>query len=112
MATPTPVRDYSYSLDTQLMDHLKYSGIESHNLSDLVNLFVSLKNKYGLVPFSLSAESNPIPNAVTARYIVDSLTLNKVNHVLLDTPRLNRVTIAPRGLPKTTHYELTVTLGG
>jgi len=78
----------------------------------LVGLLVSLKNKYGLVPFTLVAESLPVPNAVTARYIVDSLTLNKLANVLWDTPRLNRVTISPRGIMKAAQYEIAITLGG
>jgi hypothetical protein len=106
----TPVREFS--LDSQYLEHLKYCGIEPQNLSDLVGLFVSLKNKYGLVPFALAAEGNPIPNALTARYVIDSITLNKINSVLLDTPRLHRVTIVPRGIPKVTQFEIAVTLGG
>jgi len=106
----TPVREFS--LDHQILDHLKYCGIDRDNLADLVSLFVSLKNKYGLVPFAMAAESNPIPNALTARYLLDSITINKVTNVLLDTPRLNRVTITPRGIPKGTQYEIAVTLGG
>jgi hypothetical protein len=108
----TSVRQYSTSIDLQMLEHLKYSGLEPQNLSDLVSLFVSLKNKYGIVPFAMAAESNPIPNAVTARYIVDSLTLNKIAGVLFDTSRLHRVTICPHGLSKSGQYELAVTLGG
>jgi hypothetical protein len=94
------------------VESLKYCGIERDNLADLVGLFASLKNKYGLVPFAMTAEGSPVPNALTARFIVDLITLNKVTNVLLDTPRLNRVTIVPRGIPKTTQYEVAVTLGG
>ena len=106
----TPVREFS--LDQQILEHLKYCGIERDNLADLVGIFVSFKNKYGLVPYAIAAEGNPVPNALTARYLVDSITLNKVTSVLLDTPRLNRVAIVPRGIPKTTQYEVAVSLGG
>jgi hypothetical protein len=108
----TPVRQYSASIDSQMLEHLKYTGIGAENLADLVVLFVSLKNKYGLVPFAMVAESNPVPNAVMARYMVDSITVNKIVNVLLETPRLQRVSISPHGIGKTTHYELAVTLGG
>jgi len=108
----TPAREYSYSVEHQMLEHLKYSGIDPGNLADLVGLFVSLKNKYGLVPFAMVAESHPVPNAVTARYIVDSISLNKVANALLDTPRLNRVTIYPRGIAKSAQHEIAVTLGG
>lgn len=108
----TPVREYVCSLDQQMLEHLKYSGIDRENLTDLISLFVSLKNKYGLVPFAMNAESLPIPNAVTARYTVDSLTLNKMASFLLDIPRLHHFCISPRGIVKSGQYELAVTLGG
>jgi enoyl reductase-like protein len=108
----TPVREYLPSIDQQMLDHLRYSGIERENLTDLVGIFVSLKNKYGLLPLAMDAESHPVPNAVTARYLVDSLTLNKIAHVLWDTPRLNRVVIQPRGIVKSGQFEIAVTLGG
>lgn len=108
----TSVRQYSTSIDLQMLEHLKYSGLEAENLSDLVGLFVSLKTKYGIVPFAMAAESNPVPNAVTARYLVDSLTLSKIANFLFETSRLRRVTISPHGLAKTGQYELAVTLGG
>jgi len=107
-----PAREYVYSVDQHMMEHLKYSGVERENLTDIIGLFVSLKNKYGLMPFDMAAEGLPVPNAVTARYVVDSLTLKKVTVVLFDTPRLNRVTIHPRGIIRTGEYELAITLGG
>ena len=63
----SPIRGIQ-SVDQQMLEHLKYSGIAQENLVDLVGLFVSLKNEYGLIPFAMTAESNPIPNAVTAKY--------------------------------------------
>jgi hypothetical protein len=108
----TPVRESLLSLDQQMLEHLRHSGIDRENLTDLVGLFVSLKNKYGLVPVSMLAESLPVPNDVTACYLVDSLTLNKITCFLFDTPPLNRVKIYPRGLLKSGQFEMAVTLGG
>ena len=101
-----------FSLDYYLLDRMRFSGIEQENLNDLVSIVSSLKNKYGLVPFAAAATGQPTPNALTAFYVVDSLTLNKANSVLLDTPRLHSLTIIPRGIPKSGQYELQVTLGG
>jgi hypothetical protein len=108
----TSVRECLPPIDQQMLEHLRYSGIERENLTDLVSIFVSLKNKYGLLPFAMHAENHPVPNAVTARYVVDSLTLNKIANVLWDTPRLNRVVIQPRGIIKSGQFEIAVTLGG
>jgi hypothetical protein len=94
----TPVRDVLHS--------------DTDNLSDLVGLFVSIKNKYGLVPFDIAAESYPIPNALTARYLVDSITITKITNFILDTPRLRSVSLSPRGLVKSGQFELSLTLGG
>jgi hypothetical protein len=106
----TTVREYS--LDYYLLERLRFSGIEKDNLEDLVSIFSSLKNKYGIAPYAASAVGQPVSNALTARYLVESLTLNKVLNVLLDTPRLQSVTLMPRGIPKSTQFEVHVTLGG
>jgi hypothetical protein len=108
MASPAQ----EFALDRQLMERLKFSGIAPENLADLVSIIVSLKNKYGIVPFAATAEGQPVPDKLTARYTLESITLNKVMNVLLDTPRLDKVTILPRGIPKTTQFEVNITLGG
>jgi hypothetical protein len=108
----TPAREYLPSIDQQMQEHLRFSGIDKENLTDLIGLFVSLKNKYGLTPFAMNAESHPVPNAITARYLVDSLTLNKIASVLWDTPRLKQVVIQPRGIVRSGQFEIAVTLGG
>jgi hypothetical protein len=100
------------SLDHNLLEHMKFSGMDRENLADLVSIIVSLKNKYGLMPFAAAAEGHPVPDALAVRYIVDTLTLNKVMSILMDTPRLNTLMLAPRGIPKTGQYEVVVTLGG
>lgn len=77
-----------------------------------MGLFLSFKNRYGLLPFVFEAEGNPVPNALTVRYLIDLIMLGKIMNGLLDVPRLKRVTIIPRGVPKTNQYELAATLGG
>jgi hypothetical protein len=52
----TPGREYS--LDHHLLEHLKFSGIERENLADLIAIVVSLKTKYGIVPFAAAAEGS------------------------------------------------------
>ncbi|MGA2095587.1 MAG: hypothetical protein ABSH39_04755 [Candidatus Acidiferrum sp.] len=110
MATTSTVREFS--LDYCLLDRLRFSGIEQENLSDLVSIVASLKNKYGIAPFTASANGQPVPNGIIARYVIDSIALHKIMNVLLDTPRLLSVTIFPRGIPKTGQFELHIALGG
>jgi hypothetical protein len=77
----TTVREYS--LDYYLFDHMRCSGIERENLEDLFSIVTSLKNKYGIVPFAVTPHGQPVPNGLTARYLVESITLNKIRNVLL-----------------------------
>ena len=58
----TPGREFS--LDYHLLERLKYSGIDAENLADLVAIAVSLKNKYGIVPFAAIAQGHPVPDAL------------------------------------------------
>ncbi len=105
----TAVREFT--LDHHLFERLRFSGIDPDNLSDLVSIVVSLKNKYGIMPYAIVAKGRPVPNSLTARYMLEPITLNKVMNVLLDTSRLSRVTIVPRGIPRSTQFEVNVTLG-
>jgi hypothetical protein len=101
-----------YSLDHHLFEHMKFSGIEQQNLTDLIGIIVSLKNKYGIVPHAAVAQGYPIPNAITVSYVLESIGLNKMVNVLLDVPRLNALTISPRGIPKSAQFGVDITLGG
>ena len=103
----SPAREYS--LEQQLLERLKF-GMQRENLTDLVNIVASLKNKYSIVPFAVTVQGEPVPNALTARYLMDTLLLNKLMNLLLDTPRLASVMVVPHGFPKATQFELNVTL--
>jgi hypothetical protein len=106
----TPGREYS--LDHHLLERLKYSGIEAQNLEDLVAIAVSLKNKYGIMPFEATAHGQPAPNALILSYAMDSITINKIATVVLDIPRLAALTIMPRGIPRYAQFAVDITLGG
>jgi hypothetical protein len=106
----TPGREYS--LDHHLLERLKYSGIDPQNLADLVAIAVSLKNKYGIVPFAATPQGQPIPNALTVSYLMEGMTVNKVVSVVLDIPRLSAMKILPRGIPRSAQFEVQITLGG
>ncbi|MGH9743037.1 MAG: hypothetical protein ACRD51_11890 [Candidatus Acidiferrum sp.] len=106
----TTVREFS--LDYYLFDRLRFCGIEKENLDDLVSIVASLKNKYGIAPFAVAAQGQPVPNCLTASYLVETTTLNKVMNVLLDTPRLQAVSILPRGIPRSSQFEVDITIGG
>jgi len=106
----SPAREYS--LDHYLLERMQFSGIEKENLADLVGIVVSLKNKYGITPFAAAPHGQPVSDGLTVRYVIESLTLPKLLSVLRDTPRLNTVTVSPRGIPSATQFEVHITLGG
>jgi hypothetical protein len=106
----TPEREYSF--DHYLLERLRYSGIDRENLADLVSIIVSLKNKYGIVPFAADAQGQPVSNALSVRYLMESTTLNKIMNILLDTPRMGALAIVPRGIPRSAQFEVNITLGG
>jgi hypothetical protein len=91
----SPAREYS--LERHLLERLKFSGMQKENLTDLVNIVTSLKNKYGIVPFAVVVQGEPVPNFLTARYLMDTLLLNKLMNLLLDTSRLASVLVVPHG---------------
>jgi hypothetical protein len=107
MAT-IPVREYS--IDYYLLEKLRFSGLDRENLADLVSIISSLKNKFGIAPYAAYAEGSPAPAGLTAHYVVDSIALHKLMNVLLDTPRLEKLSILPRGIPRSAQFELCLTL--
>jgi hypothetical protein len=88
----TSGREYS-------LERLKSCGIDAQNLEDPVGIVVSMKTKYGIMPFEAVAQGHPVPNALTVSYAMDSITTNKVASVVLDIPRLAALTIMPWGIP-------------
>ncbi|HKV63286.1 MAG TPA: hypothetical protein VJO16_15345 [Candidatus Acidoferrum sp.] len=106
----TPAREYS--LEYYLLEHMKYGGIDRENLADLVSIVVSLKNKYGIAPFASLPHGAPVPVGLTLRYQVEATTLPKLINIIHDTPRLNSLTVVPRGIPAAATFEVRITLGG
>jgi hypothetical protein len=107
---PVPIRQFS--LDHHLLERMKFSGMDKENLTDLISIIVSLKNKYGITPFAATPKGHPVSDGLTARYIMEATTLNKMMNILLDTPRLAMITVLPRGIPNPTQFEVNISLGG
>jgi len=84
--------------------------MQKENPTDLANIVTGLKNKYSIVPFAVAVQGEPVPNALAARCLMDTLLLNKLMNLLLDTPRLASVLVATAS-PKPRIFELNVTLG-
>lgn len=100
------------SLENQLHERFRYSGLDPENLSDLINIAVSLRNKYGISPVGVAAEGTPVRDRIVVRYLIESNTLNKLSNILLDTPRLSVFEAVPHGMPHPGKFEVSITLGG
>jgi hypothetical protein len=85
--------------------------MDRENLADLANIIVSLRNKYGIQPFSVSRSSRPAPTEPTVRCLLKSAMLNKLMNLLLDTPRLSEMSVHAYGYPRPTEFELVLTFG-
>ncbi len=105
-----PIRQFS--LDHDLLQRMKFSGLDKDNLTDLVSIVVSLKNKYGITPFSATPKGHPVADGLTVRYLMEGTTLNKMMNILLDTPRLSMITVLPRGIPNPVQFEVNISPGG
>lgn len=104
-----PIRQFS--LDHHLLERMRFSGLDKENLADLISIVVSLKNKYGITPFATTPKGHPVPDGLTARYIMEGTTLNKMMNILLDTPRLSMITVLPHGIPNPMQFEVHSSLG-
>jgi hypothetical protein len=105
----TAVREFS--LEHHLLEKLRHSSMERENLSDLISIIASVKNKYGIQPFTVAAVGFPVPAALVARYALQGTMLNKLMNLPLDTPRLAELAVKPYGYPRATQFELILTLG-
>src|SRR5262245_29100420 len=111
-STPMATVATQLSLESQLHERFRYSGIDRENLSDLVNIAVSLRNKYGITPVAAVAQGSPMPDRIVIRYLIEGTTLNKLANILLDTPRLTALQAMPHGMPHLAKFEVSITLGG
>jgi len=105
----TAVREFT--LEHHLVERLRFSGLDRENLSDLISILASLKNKYGIQPLTVNSSGDPVPTRLVARYMLPSTMLNKLMSLLLDTPRLVELAVSPCGYPRPAQFELTITVG-
>lgn len=105
----TAVREFT--LEHHLVERLRFSGMDRENLSDLISILASLKNKYGIQPLTVNSAGLPTPTQLVARYMLQSTMLNQLMNLLLDTPRLVEMSVRSCGYPRPTQFELTITVG-
>jgi hypothetical protein len=89
-----------YSRDEYPQERLKFTGMQKENLNDLAGIVVGTKFKHSITANAVNVQGQPAPNALTARYLMDPLLLNKMMSLLLDTPRLASAFVVPRGFPQ------------
>jgi len=84
--------------------------MERENLADLISIIASLRNKYGIQPFTVTACGAPIPTALVARYTLQATMPNKLMNLPLETPRSAELAVKPFGDPRVMQFELALAL--
>jgi hypothetical protein len=74
--------------------------MQKENLNDLAGIVVGAKFKHSITANAVNVQGQPAPNALTARYLMDPLLLNKMMSLPFDTPRLASAFVVPRGFPQ------------
>jgi hypothetical protein len=104
-------RFQGYSLEQYLQERLKFTGMQKVNLNDLAGIVVGAKFKHSITANAVNVQASRRRNALTARYPMDPLLLNKMLSLFLDTPRLASASSFHVAFPKATQIELNIAIG-
>jgi hypothetical protein len=100
------------SLEKELLNILRFSGIEKDNLHDLVKIVVNLQGK-GLGNLRVFPRGiPPVVDGLNVQATVSAANIaNILNTVLQQTPRLSGVVVFPYGIPAPEIFQVNVSLG-
>src|SRR5713226_3058490 len=101
MTAPAEAR----SLEHQLMNHLKFSGLKQDHLTELVNTVVQASG-LGLHPHNVTPLGTVNPEGITMRTTVEAANLDRITKLLLNIPRIDNIVVFPRGIPAVTKVQL------
>jgi hypothetical protein len=98
-------------LEKQLLNLLRFSGMDKDNLQELVGIVVGLQGK-GLDRFRVFPRGiPPVVDGLNVEATVDAANIaNILNIILNQTPRLGGVSVFPYGIPSTI-FQVNVALG-
>src|SRR5574341_2344421 len=83
----------------ELVEVLKYSGLSKENMKELTRI-AAIIQETGIRPIKVFPIGIPVPDGIQIRALLDKETLQSLNKILLDVPRVNGVEVFPRGIPK------------
>ncbi len=86
------------SIEKELMDALKYGGIDKANLAELVRIVVDFNAK-GIRPYKVFPRGIPVPDGVTVQTLLDAKALQTLVGELGSNPRIRGVEVFPLGIP-------------
>jgi hypothetical protein len=86
-------------LEHELMETLRFGGLDKENLSEVVRI-VSQLNAYGVKPLKVFPIGIPYPDGVAVHTILNHQTLAILSRIVVEVPRVSGIEIFPRGIPK------------
>jgi hypothetical protein len=101
----------SESLEKELLHTLRFGGLDKENLNELVSIVVGLR-KEGLERMKIFVKGIPVPEGLNLQAFVDPGHLSAIlTRILMETPRLQGVSVFPYGIPKPEIFQISVDLG-
>ena len=101
----------SESLEKELLHTLRFGGLEKENLNELVSIVVGLRRE-GLERIKIFVKGIPVPEGLNLQAFVDAGRLSSIlTRILMETPRLQGVSVFPYGIPKPEVFQISVELG-
>lgn len=99
------------SLEKELLNALRFSGLEKEHLNELVRIVVEV-SKAGLDPQRVFPIGVPRIDRLQVQAFVEIGRLSSIlNRILTETPRLCGVSVFPYGIPRPTMFQVNIDVG-
>jgi hypothetical protein len=101
----------SESLEKELLHTLRFGGLDKENLNELVSIVAGLRRE-GLERIKVFVKGIPVPEGLNLQAFVDAGRLSSIlTRILMETPRLQGVSVFPYGIPRPEVFQISVELG-
>jgi len=98
------------SLEKQLLEALKFGGLDRTNLAELVDVVVGL-NAQGIAPGRVFPNGIPVPDGLTVNATLDAAGLGVLANQLQTNAGIRGVVIFPYGIPAIDTFQTQIFIG-